>query len=336
MLIEHKTNQVLFFENLSIQNLFIYLFKLLKTSNLISLYKSDIYYIDITMIAKKIVSPLFNIIGINIKQLEFKMMDIHDDNGELVRIRLPRVDMFEIQDRIIHSNAYLSLQHESWSQDHIIDYLNKGLIDGGINVSSSVARIVYLIEVVAWYMKKTGCQSSIFIINSRPWLDVYKNIAYKKNISLVDVNPVEFKLSSLLNLIRSNAYLYFILKKLKYRKSYHPSIDNSCSKYKIYVDGRGDLDLSNNGEHTDFFWLLNSEFPNNSVLYECENMVEHEYLTKYGVCSIGKEIDYIGKASKQYEIPRINKTILFNKEKDKVKKELHSYNSDRLYWDIFF
>ncbi len=36
----------------------------------------------------------------------------------------------------------------------------------------------------------------------------------------------------------------------------------------MYVDGRGDVNLDNNGDNSDFFWYLNSDFPIEKILYK--------------------------------------------------------------------
>ena len=180
-------NSVLFFENLSLQSIVLYCLRHVFSGQLVGLYKGTIYYIDASWFANKIIVPFSTIMGIGFYKLKFNMADICDDNGELIRLRIHRVDLLGLQDEIIHSEAYLRLQHESLYQDGIIDYINKGLIDGGVVDQTSVARIIYIIEVVAWFMNKISCYSSIFVVNSRPWFYIYKAIAEKKNINLIEI-----------------------------------------------------------------------------------------------------------------------------------------------------
>lgn len=169
----------LYFENLTLSS-FIFAYRNKYLGYILENSEHVIYYIDVSRIGK-LCGQLFEIIfRVQFQRLEFKMLDLKDKNGELIRLRIPRVDLFEIEKAIIKSDAYLSLQHESWQQGQIIDYLNKGLIDGGAMDALSSTRIVYIIEVVAWYMRKTSCQSATFIVDSRPWFNVYKDIADRK------------------------------------------------------------------------------------------------------------------------------------------------------------
>ena len=36
---------------------------------------------------------------------------------------------------------------------------------------------------------------------------------------------------------------------------------------KLYLEGRGDVNLVNNGQHSDFFWQMNSDFDAENLLY---------------------------------------------------------------------
>ena len=56
-----------------------------------------IYYIDASKIGSQCGQLFGKIFGVEFQQLRFKMMDIKDENGELVRLRIPRIDLFEIQ-----------------------------------------------------------------------------------------------------------------------------------------------------------------------------------------------------------------------------------------------
>jgi len=330
-----NSSVVIFFEKLSVQSIILYCLKSLGKKNQPRLCVTSIVYIDTSKSFNTIFFPLFALVGFNIQQLKFKMMDIKDKNGELVRIRIPRVDLFALQKEIIESREYLSIKNESWTQNHLIDYINRGLVDAGAMNSLSVTRMLFLIEVVAWYIEKRACQSVIFVVKERPWLSIYKSIAGKKDIDLVSVNIIDLSKNSFLDLVRDNIWLYKIARNYKYRKSFTPPLSNDCSKSMLYVDGRGDLDLSNSGEHTDFFWLLNSNFPKNSVLYECESESEYKYLTEYGLCVTGKSTDLKIYFKKKFTTPELS-VSKFSKEKKVIQGELNSYTNDRISWSNYF
>ena len=98
----------LYLENLTFPSfLFVYLNKYLKDISQNS--KHIIYYIDASRIGKICGQLFVMMFGVEFQQLKFKMMDFKDDNGELVRYRITRKDLFEVQIKIIQSFEYQQL-----------------------------------------------------------------------------------------------------------------------------------------------------------------------------------------------------------------------------------
>ena len=123
---------IVYFENLSFQA---FLFSLNKC-NLFrystSKESKTMYFIDASLLAKICLIPILRFLGKNVNQLHFKMLEIVDTNGELVRIRIPRKDLFDFQEKILNSEGFKTLNHQSWNQDTIADYIKnntKNILD---------------------------------------------------------------------------------------------------------------------------------------------------------------------------------------------------------------
>ena len=56
--------------------------------------------------------------------------------------------------------------------------------------------------------------------------------------------------------IRNHIKLYVLIKNLKYNLSVFIGKTKLPSKNLVYIDGRGDISLENDGNNTDFFWFL--------------------------------------------------------------------------------
>ena len=100
------------------------------------------------------------------------------------------------------SKAYKAMYHRSWTQDSVTDYINKGLIGGGVNDLDSVSRVLFIINVVFWHMKKLDYKQAVFIINHRAWTDIYKEYAESYKIELLSVGTVLLKFSDLKKIVR--------------------------------------------------------------------------------------------------------------------------------------
>ena len=163
----------IYFENLTFLSL---LLTLLFNSHLRQLFvseSSNIYYIDSSVFMKRVIIPILKKCKFRIECLKFQMIDIKDERGELIRYRIPRKDLFLIQDKIINSEEYKSLHHETWNQGRISNFLTKGIANDSIMDEKSAARIMFVIQVLHWHMQKNVYDKSIFVINKRPWFSIY-------------------------------------------------------------------------------------------------------------------------------------------------------------------
>ena len=241
-------------------------FNVFKKSLIIN--SDSIYFIDSSFIADWLLIPTITLFGKKVDKLNFKLIEIKDDNGELIRYRIPRVDLFKIQNKIINSKSYKELYHQSWNQGSILDYINKAIVGGSILESESVSRVIFLIEVLNWHMKRINCKQALFIINKRPWLDIYKKIAKNYQIVLLGFHNIQFKLSDIHNFVRNHQWLYGVLKNLKYNKKIKMERNSKSSLNMLYLDGRRDINIEKNGNHSDFFWQYNSDFPLENIIYK--------------------------------------------------------------------
>ena len=201
------TNQPAYFEKLSFKSYLLFFFK-------VSSYKkiSNIFFIDSSILSKKFLVPLLNFLGKKTSQLDFKLLEIVDKNGELIRTRIPRKDLFVFQEKIIKSKAYKFLYSESWNQDSIIDYINKGLASNSIKDSDSVARMLYLVNVINFDMQRNTYQKSIFISKKRPWFDLFQEYADQHNIKIIEIRDSFFTIANLNKIIRNYPLFYKVIK----------------------------------------------------------------------------------------------------------------------------
>jgi len=118
------------------------------------------------------------------------------------------------------------------------------------------------------------------------------------------------------------------------RFSVKPSgVDTSIPK--LYVFGRGDGNLENNGYHSDFFWLMNSEFPAGNVLYDFHSEEEKRVLEHHGIVVANGNVkcisnDNAGMVSSQ------KKYMKYKDEFNSVRSLVTAYNSTKAYWNSFF
>lgn len=296
------------------------------------------YYIDSTSLGKTVANFLGKLFGFEFKKLAFEMRHIRDERGELIRMRIPRKDLFEIQEQIINSEPFRALYKEEWKQGRVDDFIKKGLIDGGITEVKSASRSLFLIQVVAWHRKNTDRSKVKLLLTRRAWWDVFEHYASRAGISLkgIDTNRTLFiDRDSLQSWLRKYPRLYVLLKNFKSRKFLIKLAESKRSIPKLSLFGRGDINLANNGHHSDFFWFLNSSFPARNILYDFHSEEERLYLKRHRMHAITGQTVSI-PAHNATKMPLPDKNGRFKKELKSIKSLITSYNYAKVFWVSFF
>ena len=238
--------------------------------------------------------------------------------------------------KILKSNAYEFLSNKSWEQDNIIDYVKKGLTDDNIEEPGSISRMLFLVNVIDFEMQRNGFNKSILISKKRAWFELYKEYADEYNIKIFETNNLIFTRFNIKKIIRNYPFLYKLIKNYKYRTKINFGNDLNSSNIKLFIDGRGDISLSNDGLHSDFFWQKNSDFLLKYILYEHCSSDEEDYFKQNGLFSIGKGVYSDNNYLKKYSKPNLNFSNEFREEYEVLKSILNSYNIERQYSESFF
>jgi len=291
------------------------------------------YYIDRSF-GGKVTQFIVKILwGITFKKLYFELRHIKDKNGELVRLRIHRKDLYEFQEKIIQTKEYKAIYKNSWENGRVSDYIEKGLLEGYINSKiDTYPKILYLINVVSIENDKNGHISSILVINKMHWKE--QLVGYAKNLNV----ELEFSNMSWTSFDFKNNFKEFIRKYPRIFVFIRGLINiNSISKTKktninkLYIEGRGNLNFNNKGHGSDFIFLNNSKLLPESIAYKYDNKEEKDLLDKHGIYSINNFIKYYQNPKQEKPSTRTIRSV--NKIID---SNLNRYLSDKSYWYSFF
>jgi hypothetical protein len=309
--------------------------------------RTEIMYFEATGMIKAARPLLSYLFYCHILEIQFEMRDIRDENGELLKLRIQRQDSFDIQSGIMNSEIYKSIFRQEWEEDTISKYLEKGLTPMNIiNDPNSVARIVFMIQVVSWHMKKSEVSSSVFFIQIRPWMSIYCDYARILGITLLG----SYQLPDLKQSFRTFAYqhpwILHYLKKFRYLDFSWGSIQLPVpSKSNLYVHGRGAMNFKNNGLNSDIFFSLQSKFPTEQILFQLNSPVSKDFLnnhhhTKLGFISspyMGRNPSTLPAFSNKFRLkkayPLSRKNIVSFSEEKILRGLIANYNYSLNYWN---
>ena len=295
-------------------------------------YDYKVFYFDSSYLSAQLLKLINSKINLKIEKLDFKMMDIKDENHEIIRNRIPRKDLFFIQDKIINHETYKALIYKN---NNFEKFIQKGLIDFGILDQTSISRILYIINVVDWHNKKNNFIDTKLIINQRPWFEIIHNYAEKFQIELIYGKKISLPFflkikNKVIQFIKNKPRLFIFIENLLTHKSNPQKIKNR-KKHVLYLEGRGDLNTKNNGDHSDFFWIMNSSFPAKLVLYDSKNNDEKIALNSFGISLNNKKMKYSN--INQIKLKNYNK---FKFERAEIERLTNEYNHLKSYWYSFF
>jgi hypothetical protein len=289
------------------------------------------YYFDASRPGKTFAYLFGKLIGFQVKKLEFEMRHVKDERGELIRLRIPGKDLFEIQKQIINSEAYRHLYLDEWKQTRVDDFIKKGLtvIEGGITKEKSASRALYLIQVVAWHQQKMDESKAKLLLSRCAWWNVFEQYASRAGISLKRISnkrALFIDRTGLQEILRKYPRLYIRLKSFKSGRFRIKPTGADTSSPKLYVFGRGDINLENNGDHSDFFWLLNSKFPAGKVLYDFHSEKEKLVLEHHGIVVANSYVKHRNNDNTMMaSLPKKNRR--YEEEFKILKSLISSYNS---------
>lgn len=325
-----------YFENLSLRSFLAAFLRFKEVRDALLRRQGSISYVDASGPAGTALVPLLIARGTTAKRLSFSMREIKDDRGELIKTRVGRKDLFEFRTRLLEDEAYIALRHPNWRHGRFADYVSKALSSVFIMDPTSAARMLYLIQVVRWHAQRQGRKQSLFLVRCRPWASAYEDYASLFGVSLAAVSGRS--LSDLKRALRALIYrfpqLYAWIKNGKDNRFGSATAARSALS-KVYVDGRGDVNLENDGHHTDFAWFLNSAFPASGILYTPQSESERDYLERYGIAVPARNSDG-GGLSRSRLVPKLLRARSFRREANLLRSIVASYNSTRTYWDAFF
>ena len=179
-----------------------------------------IYFVDESTFSRHVFRRLIKLtFNICIIKLKFKLKDIKDERGESLQYRFLQKDLYQMLE-IFDGNLFIR------SLDKPIDdsikfefkhYIKKAIIGHSILSKDSIARKIYLINVI-YELKRQVNNNNFLILDADTWLPELNKYSKKYNIKVIStksgIKPLAFIRNVKLYLRYKNTYFYFVLRSL--------------------------------------------------------------------------------------------------------------------------
>lgn len=305
---------MIYLEEITIKNCLKFLVKFKLTNK-----KKNIYFIYNKPLDKILIFFFNFFFRVNFIKLDFKMSNIKNKNGELLREYIPRETLFKIFENFKNYNF------NKVNDEFLLFYLSKLIIGEGIHIKKSLFRFIYLINVINDKNSKLNINKSYYIIKDRPWLEICRNYALENNIHLETTTNNFILISRNFNILIKQLKIFFF----KIFKS--NSFYNNNMNIKLYCEGKGNFNFKLDGIKTDFAWLMLSDYPYNKTVYNSNynNLSKHnQIITTFNF--FRKKYNYL-----RYKF-KINYGLYNQKDRLDLKKAIHDYHYWLNLWYSYF
>ena len=297
-------------------------------------YFSNIYYIDKSMFGSFYIYFFIFIFSAKVQELKFRLLEIIDNNNELIRLKLDRKILFDMQDKILTTEVFKDLC--KLNQNHKFKkFILREIMGLSIKDEYSLIRALYLIEVINSFSKNFYEKS--LILNNKKWIHLLDEYASNYKIKLFISNnflvPRNIIINKLLSRFPKTHNLIFNLIFSIRHKKYNSNFPNQNNNIKIFIYGRGDINLKKNGHNSDFSFVINSQLNNKNIIYDAISKREVDTLIKNKINILKGPYRFI--QDKLNKIQLLNYPI-YHEEAKLINSSVEKYKRQYKQWASIF
>lgn len=261
-----------FVENLTLRTwLFAVLPKLVRERNQ---HSTECYFIDASrfgMLAAEACARLLP--RVSVDRLKFRLLDVRDERGLLERLKIPYIDLEQVQAHAMSQPAFHHLNEQA-PAGRLLAFVKKNLIKATVAERQPLWRAMMLIKICAWSARQQSKNSeAVVFMESRPWFSTIQWYARKSSVSAFPVHPTVnlralcFRWFSTKTtwLIRElyHRILYFRFAILRKKPADACRLDQGP---RLAVEYTGYFNLNRPECYSDFFFWHESDLPSHTIL----------------------------------------------------------------------
>ncbi|TAK18726.1 MAG: hypothetical protein EPO35_01140 [Acidobacteria bacterium] len=146
------------------------------------------YYVDAGPLAKWLAGVASALSGVSIERLDFRLAEIHDEDGQLIRLRVAYHDMRELRDEVTEQPAFKAFVADARLDEDQQAFLAKSVCSLSLTDRSTMWRTLLVMHAAAWHVRRAyPGASAIALIERRAWQPVLDRYGRGLGLSVVTV-----------------------------------------------------------------------------------------------------------------------------------------------------
>jgi hypothetical protein len=143
------------------------------------------YFIDSTRAGMLAAAVCGRLTGLRAERLDFRLIDVRDEEGLLLRLRIAYRDLAEVQQEALECDEFARFMQPDRIAPRLPTFLSKSLITISF-AQGTMWRALLLVQITRWKARAAGHESGRLILERRPWFDVMQSYGERHG---VDVEP---------------------------------------------------------------------------------------------------------------------------------------------------
>src|SRR6267142_387836 len=258
------------------------------------------------------------LVHVPVELLEYRLLDIKDESGLLVDIRIRHEDLKEVQDDALKSPLFRELINVDASSPRLSAFVAKALSGTDYKRRGTLHRLILAIQITAWKARRLGARRNSQIVlfaERRHFMDSASRYAQRFGISVVDVHPAFDIVRIAQRLLRpGHIALVRILRNRLYqlRLGLNTTVPPKAHA-RIGTDYQGQLNLDQAHQFSDLFFLQQSSLSGRDILltfgipFDPLDKTKSDELATRGITALAVH----PKATVVRSVPVFNQTTAF-------------------------
>ena len=237
------------------------------------------YYFDATRSGAQIAVWSASMLGVVIKKLEFRLVDIRDEEGLLVRLRIPNQDLAEVQAEVMKEPIIRDFFANGVGGKRLRSFVAKSMVTINFD-QQTLWRALLIVHACVWKCRFESSKdfNAFLFVRRRPWFGVLHRYAARQGIELVATLPMALSVRGMAlwhlrprrvafvrRVLERFYHIRFMFRgRLAYSDRKAMQGDNSCPR--IAVEYSGHLNLSQPSYYSDLFFWQQSSLAGRDVL----------------------------------------------------------------------
>ena len=239
------------------------------------------YFVDASRVAANLARLFGIVVRVPVERLAFRLVDVRDERGQLIRLRVAYQDIDEVQREAALLPMFRAFLNAASLDDVETEYLAKCVGAISLTDHTTLWRALLLVQIALWRTRKDGGGQAVLLLERRPWQAVLHAYARRQGVVPIDGGRVFRPRQMVRDRLRPGGvavvrrwrdiagHFWFLLRhgaSVRDAMALRPAAARTEGGPKIAVEDLGQFNLNDPAYYSDLFFWQESEMDGRDIL----------------------------------------------------------------------